>query len=191
MSSFGMKVVNGELVCTIGSLSSANKLIKQIELALDVARRMSLLTPEIPGRLLSLARDDPAPRVRTRALASLISSYPDAPETAQACAYVGQEQVEPMLLAHLQERSRGQAVVFAALGAMGSLSAVERLLQLDCDRHSVRSRVAAIATIQKRLGVGEGGELSVAHDAPESGGLSTAEFESGQLRIAEGRKEEP
>lgn len=189
--SFGMKVVNGELVCGIGSLSSANELIERIELALDLARRMSLLTPEIPGRLLSLARDDPAPRVRTRALASLIASYPDAPETAQACAYVGLEQVEPMLLAHLQERSQGQAVVFTALGAIGSLSAVEPLLQLDCDRHCERTRGAAIAKIQKRLGVGEGGGLSLAHDAPESGGLSTAEFESGQLRIAEGGQEEP
>lgn len=185
----GMRVVNGELVCAIGGLSST-KLAERLELALDVARRMSVPGPEVRARLLSLATDDPAPRVRTRALASLIALYPDAPETAQARAHVGLEQVEPMLLAHLLESSRGQAVVFDALGAIASLSAVERLLQLDCDRSAERARAAAIAKIQKRLGLGEGGQLSLAQDAAESGSLSTAALDSGQLRIADSDGEE-
>lgn len=185
----GMRVVNGELVCAIGGPSAA-KMAERLELALDVARRLSVRGPEVRARLLSLATNDPAPRVRTRALASLIALYPDALETAQARAHVGLELVEPVLLAHLLESSRGQAVVFDALGAIASLSAVERLLQLDCDRSAERARAAAIAKIQKRLGLGEGGQLSLAQDAPESGSLSTAAHDSGQLRIADREGEE-
>lgn len=187
---YGVEVVNGELNYRMRGLESVEELFQHLEMALDLAQRLTVSTTEIPGKLLSLARDDRAPRVRTRALASLIAWYPEARETAQAGESVGPEQVEPMLLEHLQEGSRGQDAVFAALGEIGTLPAIDRLLQLDCDRSAERARAAAIAKIQKRLGLGEGGQLSLAQDAPESGSLSTAAHDSGQLRIADREGEE-
>lgn len=176
-------VENGKVSCTTRGILREAEVKSVANTLLEVARELRVSPASIPARLLSTARSDPEPRVRTRAIAALLVGFGDRPETADAIKTAGQGSVQELLLGYLEEEPRKQRVVFHALSKIGTLASVEHLLKLNGDSDTHYFRNVCVDAIQKRLGTGDQGWLSLAAPAADQGALSTA-HEGSTLAIA-------
>ena len=178
------EVKNGQVSCMVQEALSEAEAKSVADTLLEVARLLRMSAASFPERLLSTARSDPVPRVRTRAIAALIVGFGERPETADALRIRDQGGIQERFLRHLEEEPRSQGVVFHALSKVGTLASVGRLLELKGDSDTDYFRNVCVDAIQKRLGTGEQGWLSLAAPDADQGALSTAD-EGSTLAIAE------
>lgn len=180
-------VEGGEVSCTTRGILTEPEVKSVADTLLEVARQLRISAESIPARLLSTARSDPEPRVRTRAIAALLVGFGERTEVVDALKTVEQGSVQELLLDHLEEEPRKQRIVFHALSRTGTLASVGRLLELKGDSDTDYFRNVCVDAIQKRLGTGEQGWLSLAAPDADQGALSTAD-EGSTLAIAESEK---
>lgn len=183
LSRLDLVVEASAVSCTMSGILTEAEVRSIGDGLLEVARLLRMSAASFPERLLSTARSDPVPRVRTRAIAALIVGFGERPETADAIQTVGHGGVQELFLDHLEESARSQGVVFHALSKIGTLASVERLLKLKGDSDTDYFRNVCVEAIQKRLGAGEQGWLSIAAPGDHQGALSTAD-EGSTLAIA-------
>jgi hypothetical protein len=96
--------------------------------------------------------------------------------------------VQELFLDHLEEEARRQGVVFHALAKICTLASVEGLLRLKGDSDTDYFRNVCVEAIQKRLGTGDQGWLSLAAPAADQGALNTAD-EGSTLAIAKSEED--
>lgn len=187
-ASHPFELEKGKISCTKRGILAEAEVKHAARSLLDVARRLRLSAASIPERLLGTARSDPEPRVRTRAIAAMIARYGLGPEVLDATGTTELSAVQQLLLDYLEADPHRQRVVFHALSKIATLDSIERLLRLKGDGEMSHWRDVCVDAIQKRLGTGDQGWLSLAAPSSDQGALSTAD-DGSTLAIAKSEKD--